>query len=389
MHHVKKLYEQLSSRADVHQHQQHPHLENQDGKIHILYAAGILSPSGFYRQVQPYFELNRTTTHRAIIANLHKWNYTQRFADYDSPLDAKLLRWADVVVFPATFADLCPVLESIREINPGVSVAVDVDVCFHQLPDKHPLAAKISVSDLDQLLVNLVRADLVTTASAGLAGYYRDLLQRSFRFQQPRVVQLPNLVSEIGFPGSFPIKRNTSRTLRFGLVANPGQLAHLEGIADALRELAAEYKGRFELVVLGVTSKQAEKPLFEGIPAEFHSPVSILNYYRKLNDLKLDVGLLPTPDTPFSKLKSDIKLVELGALGVPAVVGPHAPYSNMVQHGDSGLIVAEMDRWAETLAVVIDHPQLLKDMGEYAFRFTWRNRSWSNFRRQLLTNIYS
>src|SRR3546814_14721972 len=48
------------------------------------------------------------------------------------------------------------------------------------------------------------------------------------------------------------------------------------------------------------------------------------------------VGVAPLSDTTFNRSKSDIKFLELAALGIPTIASDVAPYRS-IRHGETGL----------------------------------------------------
>jgi glycosyltransferase involved in cell wall biosynthesis len=69
----------------------------------------------------------------------------------------------------------------------------------------------------------------------------------------------------------------------------------------------------------------------------------------------LDVGIAPLADIEFNRARSDVKLKEYAAAGVPWLASPTGPYAGLgEQHG--GRLVAD-DRWHEQLTRLVDKPR--------------------------------
>lgn len=362
-----------------------PNLDCQDGKTHVLFLAAFLSPSGFHRMIQPALELNRTSTHSAIVANICKWDYTKRFEDQVYALDERLIHWADFLVVPAIFGKLDK-LESLKAINPKLRLAMDVDLCYHELPANHPQQHKQNEADLDQLLVNMVAADVVTVPTSTLGNFYAGLVDSAFRFSTARFAQYPNLVSDTAFPGNFPLKRNLGSTLRVGVFASPTEPEVLEAIAPILIQVEEQLQGSIEYLLFGWSDKA---PLPTDFSCELVPPASIIDYYERLNECKLDIALLPAQDTTFSHCKSDIKFLELSALGIPVIAAGQAPYSNMIMPGDNGLLAHAPDEWEAALVSLATNNKKREAIGSYAFRFAWRNLAWNRLKRTMLADVFS
>src|SRR5690606_31439953 len=64
----------------------------------------------------------------------------------------------------------------------------------------------------------------------------------------------------------------------------------------------------------------------EGITCEFHAGVRIAQYPAKLASLDLDLAVVPLEMNQFNRCKSNLRLLELGACGVPVSCTDIDPY---------------------------------------------------------------
>jgi glycosyltransferase involved in cell wall biosynthesis len=69
----------------------------------------------------------------------------------------------------------------------------------------------------------------------------------------------------------------------------------------------------------------------------------------------LDIGIAPLADIEFNRARSDLKLKEYAAAGVPWLASPIGPYVGLGEK-QGGRLVAD-DRWHEELARLIDKPR--------------------------------
>jgi len=63
--------------------------------------------------------------------------------------------------------------------------------------------------------------------------------------------------------------------------------------------------------------------------------------------LRLDVGIAPLADTPYNRARSNVKLKEYAAMGVPWLASPVGPYASMGE--DQGGHLVGDDRWYEEI----------------------------------------
>lgn len=91
-----------------------------------------------------------------------------------------------------------------------------------------------------------------------------------------------------------------------------------KGDLAILRSVVKELENEIEWVFMGM------KP--EGVKCEFHSSVPIDYYPQKTASLNLDLALVPLEHNLFNECKSNLRLMELGACGVPVICTDIEPY---------------------------------------------------------------
>lgn len=124
----------------------YPLYKEKGTKVNVLYVAPFLNGTGYYRMLLPLLELNQTTTHRAIVTDIRKWNFAKEFDDYISPIDPDLIIWADYLVFPTLFTDITTpypdmdksLIELIKSYNKNVVLVMDIDSNIHEFSELHP-----------------------------------------------------------------------------------------------------------------------------------------------------------------------------------------------------------------------------------------------------------
>ncbi|MEH6370822.1 glycosyltransferase [Pectobacterium carotovorum] len=91
-----------------------------------------------------------------------------------------------------------------------------------------------------------------------------------------------------------------------------------KGDLAILRSVVKELENEVEWVFMGM------KP--EGVKCEFHSGVPIDYYPQKIASLNLDLALVPLEYNQFNECKSNLRLMELGACGIPVICTDIEPY---------------------------------------------------------------
>ena len=132
-------------------------------------------------------------------------------------------------------------------------------------------------------------------------------------------------------------------------------LPNLLEIGPALRRLAARVD--FELRVIGV---QVE------IPGVAVSCVP-WNAATEPDDLRaLDIGVMPLPDTEWSRGKCGMKALQYMALGIAPVVAPVGVNADIVRDGVNGFHARTDDDWIERIARLVRDEALRRKLGDEA-----------------------
>lgn len=120
------------------------------------------------------------------------------------------------------------------------------------------------------------------------------------------------------------------------------------GIFEAAEQLA----DRVEFVV--VHDRENHDSLPEGLSKEFHPTLPHDRYMQVL--ASCDIALLPLTDTPFNRLKSDLKFIECCAAGVVPICSP-VVYDEVGEHRDIGIFASTPDEWCQGLIALCNSPQ--------------------------------
>jgi glycosyltransferase involved in cell wall biosynthesis len=79
---------------------------------------------------------------------------------------------------------------------------------------------------------------------------------------------------------------------------------------------------------------------------------------------KMDVGIMPLIDLPFQRGKCGYKLIQYMACGIPVVASPVGVNSEIVSHGENGLLASSDEEWTEALNTLLSDASLRQKMGK-------------------------
>jgi len=113
----------------------------------------------------------------------------------------------------------------------------------------------------------------------------------------------------------------------------------------------------------------------EDLDYEFYEWTDVEAHPYRQAALNIDIGLLPLADNEFNKHKSCVKWYEFAALGIPCVAANVPPYSDEIEHGDTGLLYDDEDEFVEYVNKLKNNPEMQEEIGEAGREWVAENRS--------------
>ena len=201
-------------------------------------------------------------------------------------------------------------LKALAELrqNTSLRIVMDFDDLLTKVP-KHSYHHGSVWPDIERRIADSCRlADCVTVSTEPLAQHMRAW------HDDVRVV--PNSIDPALWSGisCAPHSRNKLRVGWAGGISHAGDLAQI-------REVVAELADEVEWVFFGMCLEEMQPHLHE-----FHRGVAFDAYPQKLASLGLDIAIAPLELNAFNECKSNLRLLEYGALGIPVIASDSTPY---------------------------------------------------------------
>lgn len=294
-------------------------------------------------------------------------------------VQAQAVLEADVVVFHRPNDYRClEIAQKLRE--QGKKIVFENDDTYKHLDG---VKLKEILGKLDGMLDTFIeQADMVTCSTEYLADEYRKL--------NKNVVVLPNCVDPDDWPEPL---RNEGEKVRIGFIGSVAANNDCEGFEEELRLLAKD--PRIQLVTFGLPPKfdstlkaqgyyQEEYKFWDSIGTEWQPFVAMEDYMETLNNLKLDLMVIPRKDDYFNHCKSNLKFLEASMLEVPCIVqgfgdgkGPYqvdpedGKYMKIVmpegyEWNDRQGILTQKDLWMREINKLVGDKELRREMGRKA-----------------------
>jgi len=167
--------------------------------------------------------------------------------------------------------------------------------------------------------------------------------------QKPEIITSPVETDRIR-----PSEKNQDQIVTIGWIGSPWTSVFLELIEKPLQRLAEKYTFRFLTVgarpdykILGIN--HIAKPwVFED---------------ENENIGLMDIGLMPLPDTDWTRMKGGYKLLQYMSAGISCVASPVGINQSIVKVGKNGFLASTAEEWYLTLEKLICDPELRIRLG--------------------------
>lgn len=137
-----------------------------------------------------------------------------------------------------------------------------------------------------------------------------------------------------------------------GWVGSRSTVAYLKAIEPALAKLAAENPGSVRFRFIGAPGSVPNIPNCESLPFRLET---------ELEDISsLDIGLMPLPDTEWTRGKCAFKAIQYMAAGVATVASPVGVTTDLIQNNFNGLLATSTDEWFQNLNRLVRDATLRK-----------------------------
>jgi len=225
---------------------------------------------------------------------------------------------------------------------PEVEIIQMVDDLLGDVPAKHPNRNFQSREGHQRMIRALKQSDRLVVTTEPLRTHYGKYVKD--------VRLVPNGLNK-QWRG---LRKDTvpREKLRVGWIGAAQHKGDLDLIAGVVLALADEV----DWVFMGMCTDEIKPHL-----KEFHGFVSIVDYPKKMSDLDLDIAIAPLESNVFNECKSNLRLLEYGAMGWPVVCSDVYPYRSddapVLRCGD------DVNEWVAALRKLMADPALRASMG--------------------------
>ena len=250
----------------------------------------------------------------------------------------------DVVVFQRLIEeDQIARLKAYRQKS-GAFLVFEIDDLITNIPGDNRFAGLFPRQTMDRLKRAMGHCDRLVVSTPALADAYGSYA--------PEVVVCPNSLPNVPWAGLTGHLRHADKP-RVGWAGSAGHLGDLKILYPVVKSTAQLVDWVFLGGLPNVLRRYA---------AEVHELVPIEDYPAKLAGLDLDLAVAPLEVHPYNDAKSNLRLLELGAMGYPVIC------SAGVGAFDCDLPVTKVDNrpdaWIAAITSAIVDRQALSEQGD-------------------------
>jgi hypothetical protein len=198
-------------------------------------------------------------------------------------------------------------IEQYKKALPSVNIVQMVDDLMGYVPEKHPNRRFQSREGHIRMSEAIKKSDFMIVTTEPLRQHYEKYISN--------VKVIPNCLAKHWF--EIEVKKTKREKLRVGWIGAGQHQGDLEIINEVVKVLA----DKVDWVFMGMHTAEAGAHI-----KEFHPFVSISEYPAKMASLDLDIAVAPLEDNFFNNCKSNLRLLEYGAMSWPVVCSDVFPY---------------------------------------------------------------
>src|SRR3990167_3628055 len=214
-------------------------------------------------------------------------------------------------------------------------------------------------------------ADMITCST--------EFLRQEYLKLNPNVVVLPNCVDPDDWPELDDILKNEGEKVRIGLIGSVGLHTDIAGFTPVLDYLLKRKDVQLVLFALPADTAEShdvhnyyipELEFWRSYNVEWQPFVPMQDYIETLNNLKLDILLIPRSDDYFNRCKSNIKFLEASMLSIPVIAQGfttgNSPYQVDPEDASHMKVVVDNSKWIEEIDTMLASKELRREQGRLA-----------------------
>lgn len=149
------------------------------------------------------------------------------------------------------------------------------------------------------------------------------------------------------------IKSHDPEKISIGWTGSFSTVIYLNQVVEVLQQLEKKYS--FDFIVIADVNPQLPLKGFRYIKWNKESEITDL--------LKINIGIMPLPDSEFERGKCGFKIIQFLALGIPAIASPVGVNKNIIDENINGFLCESKEKWYTAFEKLLNNKSLREQMG--------------------------
>lgn len=150
------------------------------------------------------------------------------------------------------------------------------------------------------------------------------------------------------------VKMRDQQPIVIGWMGSSSTAPYLKLIEPVLKQLWDRFPGKVCYRFVGCPEYKPDLPDSVSLPFALPSEIEDLHGF--------DIGIMPMPDTEWTRGKCAFKAIQYMATGPAVIASPVGVTTDLVRHGENGLLAKSADEWFESLTRLVCDVNLRRNL---------------------------
>lgn len=185
-----------------------------------------------------------------------------------------------------------------------------------------------------------------------------------------------------------PQTKTLPKKYRIGIITSPNNLHDINSYNNEFKKINEYYGDNVTLIFINYDYENDKNNILNGVNFEYVK-VSMIHFFKELQLLELDLIFVPLVKNNFNITSENTdKYLESSIFKIPLIVDDMFPYNQIIVHQRNGFLYKGKENFLQELDVVLNNPDLIKNVGEQSKTDTRRNYTFTQNNIDLIASIY-
>ncbi len=151
-------------------------------------------------------------------------------------------------------------------------------------------------------------------------------------------------------------KNTKSEKIIIGWSGSITTIQHFNFAVPILKKIQQKFNNSVIFKVIGDGNFFNQELNIKGIAWDKKTEISELSTF--------DIGIMPLPDSEWTKGKCGLKGLQYMALEIPTIMSPVGVNTEIINDGENGFLASNEDEWVEKLSLLIENHDLREKLGK-------------------------